>query len=80
MKTKVKTGVSYTDGSAIRNGDTVILWHTQERSRTPAQFVRKVTWDDEFAAFIVLCEKYGYKQYLSAALNDPNCLRITKKK
>lgn len=78
MKTSF-TGKLTTDGAAINEGDTLILWHEQEGTKTLAKFVRNVEWSDEYAAYMAVCPKYGYVNYLAEAMNDPNCRKISKK-
>ena len=73
------TGKRTSDGLPINDGDTIVLWHEQEGSRTLAKFVRNVEWSDEHAAYVTVCPKYGYVNYLGEALTDPNCKKVTLK-
>lgn len=76
--TKEITGIKYTDGKYIRDGDTVVLWHAQEFSRNPVPFERIVHWQSEFAAYMVSSDN-GYLEYLGECLQDPNLIKITKR-
>jgi len=73
------TGKRTTDGAPINYGDTLVFHHEQEGSRTLAKFVRQVQWSDEHAAYITVCPKHGYTNFLANAMNDPNCVKVTKK-
>lgn len=81
MKNKEETGLKYTDGTPIRDGDTVIFWHEQESSPKLIPFERLVEWDDGSAAYVAAIKlpNYDAANYLGNEVSDINCKKITKK-
>lgn len=80
MKKKEQTGLNYTDGTPICEGDHVIFWHKQESSRKLAPFERQVVWDNDSAAYVThYNDGEGFGDYLGNEVGDVNCFKITKK-
>lgn len=80
MKKKEQTGLNYTNGTPICEGDHVIFWHQQESSPKLAPFERQIIWSPIWAAYRTSYGDTGeWGSYLADDVYDPNCRKITKK-
>lgn len=75
---KEKTGLEYTDGTDIRDGDTIVLWNDTESQRKLTPYVRTVEWSNYHAGYVVICKQYGWSDYLGNAMRAPNCRKVEK--
>lgn len=75
---KEKTGLKYTDGTDICDGDTVVLWQEVESQKKLLPYIRTVEWSDYHAGYIVACKQYGWRNYLGESVRDPNCRKVEK--
>jgi hypothetical protein len=75
---KEKTGLKYTDGTDICEGDIIVLWHDVESQKKLIPYIRRVEWSDYHAGYAAVCNQYGWRDYLGNAIRDPNCLKVEK--
>jgi hypothetical protein len=76
---KEHTGLKYTDGTDICDGDVIVLWHDTESQKKLVPYSRYVCWSDEHAAYIVTYLG-GADEFLGKAVRDPNCRKVEKAK
>ena len=76
---RMQTGLKYTDGTPICEGDTIVLWHEAETQKKLIPYERVVEWNDDMAGYVTVCKQYGWMNFLYKEASDINCKKITKK-
>lgn len=72
-----KTGLKYTDGTDICDGDTIVLWHNTKAVKL-VPYIRRVEWSDYHAGYVACCKQYGWSDFLATCVRDPNCRKVEK--
>jgi len=78
LKEKEDTGLKYSDGTPIREGDIAIFWHNTESQKKLYPYRRRVEWSDEMAGYVSVNMEAGRCNFLYEDCNDVNCEKITK--
>ena len=73
-----QTGLKYTDGTDICDGDIIVLWQEVESQKKLLPYVRRVEWSNSHAAYAAVDGQYGWTDYLGKSVHDPNCRKVTK--
>jgi hypothetical protein len=78
VKESRKTGLKYSDGTPICEGDIVVFWHNIESQKKLYPYRRQVEWNDDMGAYISVNMEGGRGNFLYNDAYDPNCQKVTK--